>query len=449
MKCSKCGIEVPRGKPSCPACGTPRPATSSRLKRFDDPSQPPADPDETEMGPSSEDGDKAAVFSDTGDAEAPATSREGEPPPAHDTHARSHYEEAQPTLTMVPDHDAGPTPAPLVEERAGAPSSLGPYTVTGLLGRGGMGAVYSGMDKSLDRRVAIKVLAPEHARDQEFVERFLEEAKAVAMLLHPNVVAIYFAGTDEGRHFFAMEYVDGESLHETVQRDGPIVAKEAMGYIHEAALGLQAALEAGMIHRDVKPANLMRDLHGAIKVADFGLAKLTTHLGSGVGEVVGSPNYMSPEQGRGEAVDHRADIYSLGATLFYLLTGHPPFEAPDVIAVIYKHCNDPIPKIPNAPFGLDKLLGKMMAKDAKHRFPDYPALIKELDRLHKSGMPGKPLVSRDWELPDPEHPYGQQHAADDSGVDAIRAFSEIEEKAEHGEMDKLLSDLDDIMGEES
>ncbi len=265
---------------------------------------------------------------------------------------------------------------------------LGAFEVRGMLGEGGMGAVYDGYDPQLDRRVAIKVLSPKLAQDSQFVQRFLTEARAVARVSHPNVASVFSAGSDGDRHFFVMEFVDGESLDDKVEKNGRLSPKAAIGYGMQAVRGLAAAYERGIVHRDVKPANLMLNKEDEMKVTDFGLAKLSgqniklTQAGS----VMGSPHFMAPEQGRGEETDVHADVYSLGATMYYLLTGKPPYEGDTALAVILKHQEAPVPQLERAPPSVNRLLGKMMAKDPGDRYPGYGELLKDLIRLDRSGL---------------------------------------------------------------
>jgi uncharacterized RDD family membrane protein YckC len=262
------------------------------------------------------------------------------------------------------------------------------FEVVRLLGRGGMGSVYLGHDTSLDRAVALKVLAPEIAHDPEVVARFEREARAQARLVHPNVTQIYFIGEDNGVHFFAMEYVEGPALDTVLEGKLPIPWPDAVEYAIAAAKGLRAALGEGFIHRDVKPSNLMLDKESRVKILDFGLVKsmrgdaeLTRD-----GAIVGSPLYMAPEQGRAESVDHRADIYSLGCALYHLLTGAPPFTAPSPVGVISMHVTEkatPVRAIkPEVPDALERVVEKMMAKDPAARpgaDGGYDALIAMLE----------------------------------------------------------------------
>lgn len=296
-------------------------------------------------------------------------------------------------LAPVP---VGPTPAAPAQPPEAPPfSQLGAYKVVRLLGRGGMGAVYEGFDESLRRLVALKVLAPEHSKDTSYVQRFITEAQAVARINHTNVVQIFFAGADGDVNFFAMEFVEGQSLEEVVEKEGPLAPLRSIGYLMQTVRGLHAAFQQGIIHRDIKPANLMLSDDDVIKVTDFGLAKAFAEVNgmTQTGAVVGTPFFLSPEQGQGLKVDLRTDIYSLGASLYYLLTGEVPFMADNAVGVILKHVNEPVPAIHRAPPSLTRLLEKMMAKDREDRQADYGQLLSDLVILERGGtLRNKALV---------------------------------------------------------
>jgi uncharacterized RDD family membrane protein YckC len=258
------------------------------------------------------------------------------------------------------------------------------FEIRRLLGRGGMGAVYLGTDTSLERPVALKVLSPEISHDPEVVARFVREARAQARLRHPNVAQIYFIGEEQGLPFFAMEFLEGPALDEILaQRRLPY--GEALDYAVATARGLRAALAHGFIHRDVKPSNLVLDREAGIKILDFGLVK-SLHGDAELtrnGAIIGSPLYMAPEQGRGEEVDHRADIYSLGCALYHMLTGRPPFSGPSPVGVIAMHMTDRPPPVrsvvPEIPERLQKVVERMMAKTPGDRFSSYDELLAALE----------------------------------------------------------------------
>ncbi|MHC5053735.1 MAG: protein kinase domain-containing protein [Planctomycetota bacterium] len=296
-----------------------------------------------------------------------------------------------PPATPVPETPVSATPAPpkqAATPASGIPAKLGPYEVKSKLGEGGMGAVFEGYDPHLDRRVAIKVLASRLAQNEEFVQRFLAEARAIARVAHPNVASVFSAGSEGSEHYFVMEFIEGESLDDRVEKSGRLTPKSAIGYITQTVRGLAAAHERGIVHRDVKPANLMLDTDDKIKVTDFGLAKSSGEnlKLTQAGAVMGSPHFMAPEQGRGEETDLRADIYALGATFYFLLSGGPPYDGDSSLAIILKHQEAPVPQMERAPPSLNRILGKMMAKTAVERYPSYDMLMKDLVRLDRSGL---------------------------------------------------------------
>jgi uncharacterized RDD family membrane protein YckC len=259
------------------------------------------------------------------------------------------------------------------------------FELVRLLGRGGMGAVYYGTDLSLERPVAIKVLAIDIAHDSEVVARFEREARAQARLRHPNVAQIYFIGQDRGFHFFVMEYLEGPGLDSLLAKGALLPWTQALDYTLAAARGLRAALLHGFVHRDVKPSNLMLDNEAGIKILDFGLVK-SMHGDAQLtrdGAIIGSPLYMAPEQGRGQASDHRSDIYSLGCTLYHMLGGRPPFSGDSPVGIITMHVTDKpaaLRDLNNAvPQPVARIVEKMMAKKPDDRYADYDQLIAALE----------------------------------------------------------------------
>ncbi|RMG32248.1 MAG: serine/threonine protein kinase [Planctomycetota bacterium] len=260
---------------------------------------------------------------------------------------------------------------------------LGPYRLLNLLGRGGMGAVYLAEHMWMKRRCAIKVLPSKNVSEASYLERFYREAQAVAALDHPNIVRAYDVNKDEQGettvHFLVMEYVDGEDLHRRVVKNGVLDYVTAADYIRQAALGLHHAHENNLIHRDIKPANLLVDRRGTVKILDLGLARF---FGDSEGEsltiahderVLGTADYLAPEQAlNSHEVDARADIYSLGCTFYFLLTGHPPFTEETVAQRLLAHQLKPVPPLtndrPDAPPELVAIIEKMMAKDPAERF---------------------------------------------------------------------------------
>lgn len=267
---------------------------------------------------------------------------------------------------------------------------LGEFLVKKQLGEGGMGAVYLGYQESLDRDVALKVLTERLCRDEKFIARFKREARSAASIVHPNVIQIYVIGEQDGVHYFAMEYVRGKDLSETLAGGTPFRVEEALDVVQQVAEALSAAGEVGIIHRDLKPANIMVTDRGLVKVTDFGLAKIA---GSDMdvteaGTIVGTANYMSPEQGQGKSLDIRSDIYSLGVVLFELLAGRVPFKADQPSAVLYMHVYEPPPPPSqfnkSVPPSVDRLVLRMMAKDPDDRPAGADALLAEIRGLRQS-----------------------------------------------------------------
>ncbi|MCC6405689.1 MAG: serine/threonine protein kinase, partial [Planctomycetes bacterium] len=261
------------------------------------------------------------------------------------------------------------------------------YRVDKLLGKGGMGEVWLALQERLERPVALKVLKRQLSADSEFVRRFLAEARAAAALNHPNVVVVYDAGEDDGHHYLSMEYMDRGNLESRVAKSGPMPWKEVLGVLVEAARGLQYAESKGIVHRDIKPANLMQNASGVTKIADLGLAAhLDAEATQSEGKkIFGTPHFVSPEQARGERVDHRSDLYSLGATAYRLLSGRTPFEGATTRDILRGHFTE-TPKslatlAPECDAGLARIVHKLLEKKPEDRYPSAGALLGELEKV--------------------------------------------------------------------
>ena len=260
------------------------------------------------------------------------------------------------------------------------------YQVEARIGAGGMAEVYRGFDQVLNRTVAIKVLLPQMARDTSFVERFRREAQAVARLNQPNIVGVYDTGADDGTQYIVMEFVEGRTLAEfmaTGRRPTPIQAAEIAQKI---AAAIAAAHAQGVIHRDIKPGNVMITRDGVIKVMDFGIARvLGPETAPQTSAVLGTASYLSPEQAQGGPVDARTDIYSLGAVLYELLTARPPFTGDSPVAVAYKQVNEapaaPSSLNPDVPARLDAVVMKALAKNPSNRYQTAEEFSADLDRV--------------------------------------------------------------------
>ena len=248
------------------------------------------------------------------------------------------------------------------------------YLIQAQLGEGGMGTVYRALETNLDRTVAIKVLNTDLARDPSIVERFRSEARAQANLNHTNIATLYAFLVHQGNPVMVMEYVEGDTFQQLVNRRGPIPSQEAIPLFRQALLGISAAHRMGIIHRDIKPSNLMLNRAGIVKVMDFGIAKVasSTNNLTRTGMQLGTVFYMSPEQVKGERVDIRSDIYSLGITLYELLTANVPFSASSEFQVLNDHVNTPPPPpskfYPYLPKGLENIILKSLEKNPDRRF---------------------------------------------------------------------------------
>jgi serine/threonine-protein kinase len=306
--------------------------------------------------------------------------------------------EAEPSLATAAE--AGPHSALGFLAPSDWPDSLGRlghYEVKGVLGRGGMGVVLKAADPALNRNVAIKVMAVPLASCGASRQRFLREARAAAAVVHPHVVSVYAVEESAGVPYLVMEYVPGLSLQERIDRLGPSSPAEALRIGMQTAAGLAAAHAQGLVHRDIKPANILLE-NGVerVRLTDFGLARAAADAGlTQSGVVTGTPHYMSPEQARGEAADHRADLFSLGSTLYAACAGHPPFRAETPLAVLRRVCEDdprPLREVnPAVPAWLEAIVARLMAKDPAARFQSAAEMADLLGRCLAHVQ--QPLVS--------------------------------------------------------
>ncbi|MHC4916881.1 MAG: protein kinase domain-containing protein, partial [Planctomycetota bacterium] len=270
---------------------------------------------------------------------------------------------------------------------------LGGFELISRLGAGGMGAVYKAKQKSMDRLVALKVLPPKLAKDQSFIERFFREARSVAKLNHQNIVQGIDVGEASGYYYLAMEFVQGSSLRDIIQKCGPMAEEESLDIIEQVSKGLHHAHVHGLIHRDVKPDNVLIDTQGVAKLCDLGLARQAQDDSSltQTGVALGTPHYIAPEQARGEDVDARADLYSLGATWFHMLAGRPPFVADNALAVITKHLTEPVPPLSSVRGGvspaIEAVVTKLMAKEASGRYMSAAELLEDIADIRAGRQP--------------------------------------------------------------
>ncbi|MDQ3992576.1 MAG: protein kinase [Actinomycetota bacterium] len=260
----------------------------------------------------------------------------------------------------------------------------GRYELKYVVGTGGMSSVYCAYDTLLERNVAIKLLHEQYGEDDDYVERFRREARAVAQLSHPNIVTVIDRGEVDGRQFIVFEFVDGETLKDVVDREGPLPVRRALELGLEVGRALAFAHEQGLVHRDVKPQNVILNGDGLAKVTDFGIVRsLNTASHTETGTVLGTSHYIAPEQARGERVDVQTDVYSFGVLLFELLAGEVPYEGESFLAIAMRHVNDPVPSLlerrPDCPLRLAALVEECMAKQPAERPESMADVVVELE----------------------------------------------------------------------
>ena len=258
------------------------------------------------------------------------------------------------------------------------------YEILERIGSGGMADVYKGKDHKLNRFVAVKVLKSDYRSDEVFIQKFLSEAQAAAGLMHPNVVNVYDVGQDRGLYYMVMELVEGISLKDYIEKKGQLSAKETISISIQMVTGIQAALNQHIIHRDIKPQNIIISKDGKVKVTDFGIARATTSTNTISTNVMGSVHYTSPEQARGGIVDEKSDIYSAGITMYEMITGHVPFDGDSTVAVAIKHLREeiksPSEEVPDIPYSLECIIMKCTQKNTTMRYQNCQELINDLKR---------------------------------------------------------------------
>jgi len=275
------------------------------------------------------------------------------------------------------------TPDSVTDEAESAESidiNIPGYQIKSQLGRGGMAFVYLAIQESFGREVALKILAPDHAQDKEFSERFLREARIISQLVHPNIVTVYDVGIHEGNHYLSMEYIRGRDLQQAYRS---LSKQQIISAIRDVAKALEYAHQKGYVHRDVKPENIMLHDDGRVVLMDFGIARGsdTTLNMTKTGRAIGTPYYMSPEQTKGQPVDHRSDLYSLGVVLYQMLAGYVPYDADSAIAVGIKHVSEPIPQLTNSLRFLQPIINTCMSKNPAHRYQHASELIHVLEAI--------------------------------------------------------------------
>ncbi len=266
------------------------------------------------------------------------------------------------------------------------PERIGRYRVIDRIAKGAMGSVYSAMDELLGRQVAVKLMLAAFEEDPELRERFCREARITGQLTHRNIVTVFDLGEDAGRPFIVMELLDGRPLNEHLHSEVPATLDEKLDLMMQALDGLQNAHEAGVVHRDIKPNNLQVLPDGTLKVLDFGVARLAASNLTAAGMLLGTPQYMSPEQARGQNLDARADVFSISGVFHYMLSGHPPFGARDMRKILHAIINEPPVALSDdeAPESLRKVLSKGLAKSPDDRYQQCADMRADIEQVRRS-----------------------------------------------------------------
>ena len=315
---------------------------------------------------------------------------------------------AKPKSESKPEPKAAPKAAPKAEPKAEAKTaakpgltSLGRYKISGVLGKGAMGLVYDGLDPTLDRRVAIKTIQTaslDEATAKHYAMRFKREVRAVAKVNHANIVQVYDFGSEGGLNYIVMEYIQGKELKDAFDSKQRFDLQSIFRIMGELLEALHFAHQAGVIHRDVKPANVMIDAKGHIKLADFGVARVNDPDAEGektrIGAVIGTPSYMSPEQMQGLPIDHRTDLFSAGILFYQLLTGQKPFDGTGFALAKKIIQDDPVwpSAILEVPATFDRVIAKALAKEPDHRYQTARKFAEDLKRLAAGKEPEAPAL---------------------------------------------------------
>ena len=264
------------------------------------------------------------------------------------------------------------------------------YEILEIIGTGGMAVVYKARCHRLNRLVAIKILKDEYSRDEEFRRRFHHEGEAVAMLSHPNIVQVYDVSSTNTANFIVMELIDGITLKQYMEKKGTLNWKETLHFSMQIAKALEHAHGRGIVHRDIKPHNVMVLKNGSVKVTDFGIARVMSKSNTLTKEALGSVHYISPEQAKGGWVDNRSDLYSLSVVMYEMMSGRPPYDGETPVSVAIQHINGgavaPSVLNPNIPKGLEQIIQKGMALDAKDRYASATEMLKDMDEFRKDPM---------------------------------------------------------------
>jgi len=265
------------------------------------------------------------------------------------------------------------------------PKVIGGYPIVDRIGKGAMGVVYSALDVQQGRRVAIKVMMADLEGDSETRERFYREAKIAGRLQHRNLISVYDMGEEDGRLYMVMELLHGDTLNDYMKRVHALSLETTLDFMGQLCEGLAVAHVHGIFHRDIKPGNIFVQDDGSVKVLDFGVARLADSSMTASGFIVGTPDFMSPEQARGTEIDHRSDIFSTGAVFYYMLSGRKPFAASDLPAVLHKvEAEDPLPLTDReAPAGLSKIISRALAKSVTRRYQELGELLTDLTHFQR------------------------------------------------------------------
>ena len=282
------------------------------------------------------------------------------------------------------------------------------YEILDIIGAGGMAVVYKARCNRLDRYVAVKILKDENLQDEDFCRRFHDEARSAAMLAHPNIVSVFDVSDNEEQDYIVMELIDGITLKQYIERKVCLNWQQTLHFAIHIAKALEHAHGRGLVHRDIKPHNVMVLKNGAVKVADFGIARLMESDHTMTKEAIGTVHYISPEQAKGSRVDNRSDIYSLGIVMYEMITGRTPFDGESPVAVAIQHINGgaarPSTIVPNIPKGLEQIIMKAMANDLQDRYIDATAMLRDLEEFRNNpsitfnNMPDAPVMERRTDL---------------------------------------------------
>jgi serine/threonine-protein kinase len=293
------------------------------------------------------------------------------------------------------------------------PVQIAKYKILSKIGKGGMGDIYKAVQEPLNRIVALKVLPPQMSRDPEFSKRFEIEAKAISLLQHQNIVSIYEYGEDDGLRYFAMQFVDGADLGRRIAEHRLLPFNEIIDFTKQIGRALRYAHSCNIIHRDIKPGNILIEKNGVIRISDFGIAKIFSRTAITLtGSAVGTPEYMSPEQAQGKKLDVQTDVYSLGVVMYEMLTRHPPFSGNNPMAIAYKQVHEqpdpPSVKRKDTPKRLEMIVLKALKKDKRDRYASAGEMLEHLDKVDSTDSPVEITTGQTVKLPETKDDYDRR-----------------------------------------